>query len=126
MPDETILGQKNKGSAIGQYPYFAPDAVGMRKAPKMTKADELYLKKFIAARENLVIVNAAQKLLDEKMLREEAKAEEPFEDGKVNIQINNRLYLERNKNKADNAYYVAPNGEKVTLTNQIFGEHRYF
>ena len=98
----------------------------MRKAPKMTKADELYLKKFIAARENLEVVNAAQKLLDEKMLREEAKAEEPFEDGKVNIQINNRLYLERNKNKADNAYYVAPNGEKVTLTNQIFGEHRYF
>ena len=50
-PDEDIKGGKNKG-VIGQYPYFAPDRGYMKKAPKMTKADELYLKKFMAARDH--------------------------------------------------------------------------
>ncbi len=49
MPDEDITGTKNKG-IIAQYPYFAPDRGHLKKAPKMTKADELYLKKFMAAR----------------------------------------------------------------------------
>ena len=49
MPDEDIRGAKNTG-IIAQYPYFAPDRVHLKKAPKMTKADELYLKKFMAAR----------------------------------------------------------------------------
>ena len=49
-PDENIRGGKNKG-IIGQYPYFAPDRNYMKKAPKMTKADELYLRKFMAARD---------------------------------------------------------------------------
>ena len=51
MPDENIRGQKNQG-VIGQYPYFSPDRRYMKKAPKMTKADELYLKKFMLARDN--------------------------------------------------------------------------
>jgi len=49
MPDEQMKGGKNKG-VIGQYPYFAPDRNYMKKAPKMTSADELYLKKFMEAR----------------------------------------------------------------------------
>ena len=48
-PDEDAKGQKNQG-IIGQYPYFAPDQRYLHKAPKMTTADELYLKKFMAAR----------------------------------------------------------------------------
>ena len=50
-PDEDIRGDKNKG-IIGQYPYFAPDRGYLKKAPKMTKADELYLRKFMAARDH--------------------------------------------------------------------------
>ena len=49
MPDDTKKGKKNIGGLIGQYPYFAPDENYLKKAPKMTKADELYLKKFVAA-----------------------------------------------------------------------------
>ena len=49
-PDENIRGNKNAG-IIGQYPYFAPDRNYMRRAPKMTEADELYLKKFLEARD---------------------------------------------------------------------------
>ena len=48
MPDEKKTGKKNLG-VIGQYPYFAPDMDYLKKAPKMTKADELYLKKYVKA-----------------------------------------------------------------------------
>ena len=51
FPDEKLKGKANKG-IIGQYPYFAPDGAYLKKAPKMTKADELYLKKFMAARDH--------------------------------------------------------------------------
>lgn len=50
-PDENLKGGKNKG-IIGQYPFFAPDTNYLKKAPKMTRADELYLKKFMMAREH--------------------------------------------------------------------------
>ena len=46
MPDENKKGKRNLG-VIAQYPYFAPDAEYLKKAPKMTKADELYLKRFV-------------------------------------------------------------------------------
>ena len=42
--------------------------VGMRKAPKMTNADELYLKKFIAARKNQEVAKIAQTMLDKKRI----------------------------------------------------------
>ena len=45
QPDEKKTGKKNLG-VIGQYPYFAPDASYLKSAPKMTKAEALYLKKF--------------------------------------------------------------------------------
>ena len=48
MPDENKKGKKNLG-VIAQYPYFAPDAEYLKKAPKMTRADELYLKRFVQA-----------------------------------------------------------------------------
>jgi len=69
MPDESQKGQKNKGGVIGQYPYFAPDAGGLKKAPKMTKADALYLKKFMAAREAAEIAKVEQTFLGEKRIR---------------------------------------------------------
>ena len=59
MPDDNIKGKKNNG-IIGQYPYFAPDQNYLKKAPKMTKADELYLKKFMAARENMDIARCEE------------------------------------------------------------------
>ena len=73
---------------------------GMKKAPKMTKADALYLKKFMAAREAAEIADEEDSLKAELARREEARKyyPEPFDDGKVNVQINARLYLERNKN----------------------------
>ena len=37
---------------IAQYPYFSPDREYLKKAPKMTQADELYLKKFLYARKH--------------------------------------------------------------------------
>ena len=62
VPDENLKGGKNKG-VIGQYPYFAPDQAFLKKAPKMTKADELYLKKFMEARQNLDIVDEEHSIL---------------------------------------------------------------
>ena len=49
-PDENIRGNKNTG-IINQYPFFAPDITKLKRAPKMTDADELYLKKFLMARD---------------------------------------------------------------------------
>ena len=51
---------------IAQYPYFAPDRGYMKKAPKMTKADELYLKKFMAARNNKNVSQIAQSNLNDR------------------------------------------------------------
>ena len=93
MPDENSKGQKN-GGIIGQYPYFAPDAVGMKKAPKMTKADELYLKKFMEGRRFQELARV------EEMEREKELAkldEDPFDDGKVKVTINERLFEERRR-----------------------------
>lgn len=64
-PDENIKGAKNHG-VIAQYPYFAPDRGYMKKAPKMTKADELYLKKFMAARNNKNVSQIAQSHLNDR------------------------------------------------------------
>ena len=102
----------------------------MRKAPKMTKADELYLKKFMAAREAAEIANVEQTYIEEKKIREAARREyppDPFEDGKVNITVNSRLYLERNKHlKPEQVQFRGPGGEKVSITDQVFGEQKYF
>ena len=64
-PDEDVKGGKNKG-IVGQYPYFAPDAGYMKKAPKMTKADELYLKKFMQARADAEIVKEEETIMAQK------------------------------------------------------------
>lgn len=129
MPDEGAKGQKNSG-VIGQYPYFAPDTAGLKKAPKMTKADALYLKKFMAARAAADAAAVEQTFLGEKRIREEARkeypAEDPFEDGKINITVNARLHLERNKHlKPEQLQYRGPGGQKISITDQIFGENRY-
>ena len=62
-PDEDIRGGKNAG-IIGQYPYFAPDKGYMKKAPKMTKADELYLRKFMAARDFKKVAKIEDSILE--------------------------------------------------------------
>ena len=130
MPDESNTGTKNKGGIVGSYPYFGKDQGGMRKAPKMTKADALYLKKFMEAGKAADIMAEKETLKAELAKNAAARRQyqpEPFEDGKINITVNSRLYLERNKHlKPEDVLYRAPNGDKVTLTDQIFGEHRYF
>ena len=52
-------------------------------------------------------------------------------DGDINlsveIDINERLFLERNRNfKPEQVWTTRPGGNKVSLTSNIFGEHRYF
>ena len=95
MPDENIQGDKN-GGVIGQYPYFAPDMGGMKKAPKMTVADELYLRKFMEGRrfQELAMVEEFEK---QKAREKEANDDEPFEDGKSKVTINTRLHEERER-----------------------------
>ena len=100
-PDEDVKGGKNKG-IIGQYPYFAPDAGYLKKAPKMTKADELYLKKFMAARDHKDIARIDKSgLADRQYVDLDPPSDrDPFEeDGKKNVEINvnQRLFLERNR-----------------------------
>ena len=99
-PDEDVKGGVNKG-IIGQYPYFAPDAGYMKKAPKMTKADELYLKKFMAARDHKDVARIDKTGLAEKQYvnMNGSGDEDDLADGKQNIeiQVNQRLFLERNK-----------------------------
>ena len=56
MPDENKKGDLNAG-VVGQFPYFAPNMVGLKKAPKMTKADEEYLKRFANAVKEDEMVN---------------------------------------------------------------------
>ena len=73
-PDENVKGQKN-GGIIGQYPYFAPDQGSFKKAPKMTKADELYLKKFMQAREAQEIADQENSILAENARREAEEKE---------------------------------------------------
>ena len=67
-PDENVKGGKNKG-IVAQYPYFAPDQGYLKKAPKMTKADELYLKKFMQARADAEIVKEEETILAQKRQR---------------------------------------------------------
>ena len=103
----------------------------MRRAPKMTAADELYLKKFLEARD----------LKDTSKIEYTNIYEKQFVDGgkdadkdkvkhggtNVEIDINSRLFLERNRQfKPEQVSYTDKNGKKVTLTSQIFGEGRYF
>ena len=88
-PDEKVSGGKNHG-VVGQYPYFAPDMAALKKAPKMTKADELYLKKFMLARDAMAVAEVENSILEEKRLKEKLarKEESEEEDGKVNVVIN--------------------------------------
>ena len=127
-PDENNKGTKN-GGIVGQYPYFAPDQGYMKKAPKMTKADELYLKKFMEAREMADMVRL-EEIENDKNRREKADRDypNPFDVGKINIEVNvnSRLFLERNKHlKAENVQYQMASGEKISLTNKIFGDNNY-
>ena len=97
----------------------------------MTNADELYLKKFLQARD----------LKDESKIEYTNIYEKQFIDGNkdgdkngvqdggtnVQIDINSRLFLERNRQfKPEQVSYIDKNGKKVTLTSHIFGEGRYF
>ena len=89
-PDEDVKGSKNNG-IIGQYPYFAPDRGYMKKAPKMTKADELYLKKFMAARDHKDIAWTDKNIIADKQYVDRNSDEDDddaFDDGKTNIEIN--------------------------------------
>lgn len=62
----------------------------LKKAPKMTKADELYLKKFMLARDAMAVAEVENSILEEKRLKEKLarKEESEEEDGKVNVVIN--------------------------------------
>ena len=54
----------------------------------------------MAAREAAEIARVEETYMEEKKRREEARKEyppDPFEDGKINITVNARLHLERNK-----------------------------
>ena len=61
----------------------------------MTKADELYLRKFMEARENQEIAKVEETLGSKIRAAEAARYPNPFDDGKVNVTINNRLHIER-------------------------------
>ena len=87
MPDESKKGNKNAG-IIGQYPYFAPDEGYLKKAPKMTKADELYLKKYMAAAQ----AQADARVEDTVLGNEVPGKEKPYESDPT---INPRLRSER-------------------------------
>ena len=126
-PDESQKGGKNQG-IIAQYPYFAPDQAYLKKAPKMTKADELYLKKFMFARKNKDISRVDQSVIAEKQYTT-PKNDEKKPDGNVNVEINvnQRLFLERNKHlKPEQVKYRSGTGDLITLTDKVFGEQRYF
>lgn len=69
----------------------------MKNAPKMTNADELYLKKFMEGRK-FAQLSKVEEFDDEKQQRANG-GKEPFDDdkSKVNITINTRLHEERRK-----------------------------
>ena len=77
----------------------------MKKAPKMTAADELYLKKFMAARAHKDVTRIEDSIIADKQYYDPDSDKKPPNglqiqpDGKVNvtIDINQRLFLERNK-----------------------------
>ena len=129
FPDESLKGKANKG-VIAQYPYFAPDRNYMKKAPKMTKADELYLKKFMAARDHKDVAKIENNVIADRQyvdLNDPGDSQVP--DGKRNVEINvnQRLFLERNKQfKPEQVSYRSASGDKITLTSKIFGENKYF
>ena len=89
-PDPTKTGKKNSG-AIGQYPYFAPDAAYLKTAPKMTKAEELYLKKLTAA----VHAQEAAEVPEHVLARPEGKVVGPAR-AEIDKDPNPRLLKERN------------------------------
>lgn len=126
-PDENVKGGKNKG-IVAQYPYFAPDQGYLKKAPKMTKADELYLKKFMQARADAEIVKEEETILAQK--RQRAMNKEDQEDiwgpGKINQTINIRLLEERKLRLKNQIMNRGKSTDKVTITNEIFGEKKYF
>ena len=62
MPDDQKKGDLNAG-VVGQFPYFAPNLPGLKKAPKMTAADEEYLKRFIGAVKDEEIANQKKSIL---------------------------------------------------------------
>lgn len=132
-PDDDVRGKKNVG-VIGQYPYFAPDREYLKKAPKMTKADELYLRKFMAGRANKDVSKIDKTAIADRQLIP-TDSEDPSEyddvvpDGPINVEtdLNSRLFLERNRQfKPEQVKWKTPTGDKITLTSQIFGENKYF
>ena len=74
---------------IAQYPYFAPDRNYMKKAPKMTKADELYLKKFMAARDHKDVAKIENNVIaDRQYVDLNDPGDSQLPDGKRNVEIN--------------------------------------
>ena len=71
QPDDTKKGLVNEG-LVGQYPYFAPDVDHLVKAPKMTKADELYLRRLqeVVKNKELAKVDSTALGLKEKLQRQ--------------------------------------------------------
>ena len=109
-PDENIRGNKNSG-IINQYPYFAPDKTHLKRAPKMTEADELYLKKFLMARDLKDESKIEYTNIYEKQFIDTNKDGDKnnVQDGgtNVSIDINSRLFLERNRQfKPEQVSYI--------------------
>lgn len=107
-PDEKRTGKVNAG-VIAQYPYFAPDASYLKKAPKMTKAEELYLKTLT----NAVHAKEAAEVENTIVVVPETTNEE--ED--VGYDANPRLLKERNKISDKLGEFF----KKKKLTEMIFG-----
>ena len=87
---------------VGQFPFFAPNLPGLKKAPKMTNADEEYLKRFIGAVRDEEIANEKKSILaqkDPKNRRPAGKGpSKGGDDGSGEEEIvNQRLIQERNK-----------------------------
>ena len=101
---------------------------GLKKAPKMTDADELYLRKFLQYRKEKDIAQIKDTIVGQRSPNESEGSQDeggPSED--YEVQINTRLFLERNRHiSPEKASYRAADGSKVSLTNQIFGEKHYF
>ena len=101
----------------------------------MTKADELYLRKFMGARDHKDIARIDKTNLHERQYVglepvESDDEDGPDDDGNNNDpNMNDRLFKERNKGKLPpdqlNSNRSA-SGDKVTLTSKVFGSHRYF
>lgn len=128
QPDESKKGHINEG-LVGQYPYFAPDVSNLVKAPKMTKADELYLRRLqeVVKNRELAGVEDTTLGLKEKLqrrgtLNKDGDFADPIDKTQINITINPRLYNERKT--LDLAGGQGP--KKGSLTDKIFGDQQYF